>query len=274
MAEDAMLHTEKLALAGRLAASVAHEINNPLEAVANMLYLITLTDTTEEAQRHATNALDELMRISLIAHSMLKFHRQTGTRKVVLLSEVLDTVLALFRAMMQGMDIVLKVEVGAKVPIACMPSEAQQTFANLVENAIEAMQRGGRLLIRLKASRDWRDCRAEGMRVTICDSGTGINRAILRRIFEPFYTTKAETATGLGLWVVTQLVERHKGRLKVWSSQRGELSATVFSVFLPIGDVASAESVMEVTNKMTVKAPRNEDPVGLMQHAFLESRRA
>jgi PAS domain S-box-containing protein len=274
MAEDAMLRTEKLALAGRLAASVAHEINNPLEAVANMLYLITLTDTTEEAQKHAANALDELMRISLIAQSTLKFHRQTGTPKVVLLSEVLDTVLGLFRARMQQMDIVLELELGAEVPIACMPSEAQQIFANLVANAIEAMQRGGRLRIRLKASRDWRDRRVEGMRATICDSGVGINRAMLRRVFEPFYSTKTETGTGLGLWVVTQLVERHKGRVKVWSSQRSELSATVFSVFLPIGDVASAESVMEVTNKMSVKAPQSEAPVSLMQHAVLESRRA
>jgi PAS domain S-box-containing protein len=274
MAEDAMLRAEKLALAGRLAAAVAHEINNPLEAVANMLYLITLTDTTEQAQKHAASALDELMRISLIAQSTLKFHRQTGTPKVVLLSEVLDTVIALFRARMQGMDIALEVEVGPEVPIACMPSEAQQIFANLVANAIEAMQRGGRLRIRLRVARDWRDRRAEGMRVTICDSGTGIDRATLRRIFEPFYTTKAETGTGLGLWVVTQLVERHKGQVRVWSSQRGDVSATVFSVFLPIGDVASAESIMEGAGRASVKGPLSEDPAGLMQDAVLESRRA
>jgi PAS domain S-box-containing protein len=270
LAEEAMLRSEKLAIAGRLAATVAHEINNPLEAVANMLYLITLTETTEEAQRHAAGALDELMRISLIAQSTLKFHRQTGTPKVVLLSEVLGTVVTLFRAKMHSMDIALEVEVGSEVQIACMPSEAQQIFANLLANAIEAMPRGGRLRIRLRASRDWRNHRAEGMRVTICDSGVGIDRAMLRRIFEPFYTTKAETGTGLGLWVVAQLVERHKGRVQVWSSQRGDRGATVFSVFLPIGDVGAAEGAAENENETAAKGPRSEEPAKV----FLESRKA
>ncbi len=273
-AEEAMLRSEKLAVAGRLAATVAHEINNPLEAVANMLYLITLTDTTEEAQKHAANALEELMRISMIAQSTLKFHRQTGAPKVVLLSEVLDTVVALFRAKMQGMDIALEIEAGSEVPIACMPSEAQQIFANLLANAIEAMPRGGRLRIRLKASRDWRDHRAQGMRVTICDSGAGIDRAMLRRIFEPFYTTKAETGTGLGLWVVAQLVERHKGHVQVRSLQRGERGTTVFSVFLPIGDFPSAENLMETAKGVEVKGPQSEDPAGLMPNMLLESRKA
>lgn len=270
LAEDAMLRAEKLAVAGRLAAAVAHEINNPLEAVANMLYLITLTGTTEEAQRHASNALEELMRISLIAQSTLKFHRQTGTPKVILLSEVLETVVALFRAKMQGMDIALEIELGSELPIACMPSEAQQIFVNLLANAIEAMQRGGKLRIRLRISRDWRNRAAGGMRVTICDSGVGIDRAMLRTIFEPFYTTKTETGTGLGLWVVAQLVEKHKGNVQVWSSQRVNSSATVFSVFLPIGDVTSAEGITYSADGAEVKGPRSEDPAS----EFLESRKA
>jgi signal transduction histidine kinase len=175
---------------------------------------------------------------------------------------------------MQGMDIALEIEAGSEVPIACMPSEAQQIFANLLANAIEAMPRGGRLRIRLKASRDWRDHRAQGMRVTICDSGAGIDRAMLRRIFEPFYTTKAETGTGLGLWVVAQLVERHKGHVQVRSLQRGERGTTVFSVFLPIGDFPSAESLMETAKGVEVKGPQSEDPAGLMPNMLLESRKA
>jgi PAS domain S-box-containing protein len=268
--EEAMLRAEKLAVAGRLAATVAHEINNPLEAVANMLYLITLTDSATEAQRHAARALDELMRISLIAQSTLKFHRQTGTPKVVLLSEVLDTVVTLFRARMRGMDIDLEMETGPEVPIACMPSEAQQIFANLLANAMEAMQQGGKLKIRLRASRDWRVPGVEGMRVTICDSGVGIDRAMLRRIFEPFYTTKEGTGTGLGLWVVAQLVEKHNGHVSVWSSQGSDRSATMFSVFLPIGDIAAAEGTATDANGASMKRPQSEAPAGM----FLESRKA
>jgi len=272
-ADEAMLRAEKLAVAGRLAATVAHEINNPLEAVANMLYLITLSETAEEARRLGGSALDELMRISLIAQSTLKFHRQTGSPKVVLLSEVLDTVVTLFRARIGGMGIALKMESGTEVPIACMPTEAQQIFANLLANAIDAMQHGGRLRIRLRASRDWRNHETRGMRVTICDSGAGISRAMLRQIFEPFYTTKSETGTGLGLWVVAQLVERHQGHVQVWSSQSGDRSATVFSVFLPVGDISS-----EKTNALGARAATPkvglERPVASDVNVFLESRKA
>jgi PAS domain S-box-containing protein len=271
--DEAMLRTEKLAVAGRLAATVAHEINNPLEAVANMLYLITLADTTEEARRHAASALDELMRIALIAQSTLKFHRQTGTPKVVLLSEVLQTVVAIYRVRLEGMGVSFTSETGSEVPIACMPSEAQQIFVNLLANAIEAMKRGDRLRIRLRTSRDWRDRKTEGMRVTIYDSGVGIDRTELRRIFEPFYTTKAETGTGLGLWVVKQLVERHKGHVRAWSSQREAQRSTVFSVFLPIGDVAALENEPE-SAKISMKGPQSEELEALLPKALLESRKA
>ena len=149
--EEAMLRAEKLAIAGRLAASVAHEINNPLEAVANMLYLITLSDSAEDAQKHASAAMDELMRVSLIAQSTLKFHRQTGSPKVTVLSDVLNSVLTLFRAQTASSWIFRSMlRIGPEEPIACMPSETQQIFANLVANAIEAMQRNGRLFIRVE----------------------------------------------------------------------------------------------------------------------------
>jgi two-component system CheB/CheR fusion protein len=115
-----------------------------------------------------------------------------------------------------------------------MPSEAQQIFANLMANAIEATPRGGRVVVRLKPSRDWRDRTVPGMRVIFADSGTGVDRATIRRMFEPFFTTKIETGTGLGLWVVAQLVERHSGQIRVYSRQRGGPSGTVFSVFLPL----------------------------------------
>ena len=233
VAEEAMLRAEKLAVAGRLAASVAHEINNPLEAVANLLYLITLSNTAEEAHSHANHALNELLRVSLITQSTLKFHRQHGMPKITMLSEVIEGVVALFRPRLNAAGITVELQATNEVAIACMPSEAQQIFANLLANAIEATTRSGKMVIRLRPSQNWLDRRVQGMRVTICDSGVGMDRVTMRRIFEPFFTTKPETGTGLGMWVVAQLVERHGGNIRVWSTQRFGASGAAFSIFLP-----------------------------------------
>lgn len=242
-AEEAMLRAEKLAVAGRLAASVAHEINNPLEAVTNLLYLITLSRTAEEAHAHARVALDELLRVSMITQSTLKFHRQQGAPKITMLSDVVDGVITMFRPRLNAAGIKVEIRSEQEVAIACMPGEAQQIFTNLISNAIEAMPRPGRLVIRLRSSRDWRDRSRVGMRATVCDSGVGMDRATTRRIFEPFFTTKPETGTGLGMWVVTQLVERHHGSVRVWSTQRPGASGTVFSVFLPTAHPSEARRV-------------------------------
>ncbi len=235
LSEEAMLRAEKLAVAGRLAASVAHEINNPLEAVANLLYLITLAETKEVAHAEAQQALEELMRVSLITQQTLKFHRQSGTPKVTRLSDIVHTVLALFRGRLRTSQIEADVRAADEITISCMAGEVQQIFANLVSNAIDAMSQGGRLIVRLRPSSDWRDGKVHGMRITFCDSGTGMDGATMQRIFEPFFTTKADTGTGLGLWVVAQLVERHRGHVRVWSTQRADAGATAISVFLPLG---------------------------------------
>jgi len=244
-ADEAMLRAEKLAVVGRLAASVAHEINNPLAAVANLLYLITLTDTTETGHAYARQALDELMRVSLITQQTLKFHRQTGTPKRTKLSELIEAVLTLFRGKTVAAGISVEVRPESEASILCLPSETQQIFANLMSNAVEAMPQGGRLVIRLQPSRDWRDRKMAGMRVTFCDSGVGMNRATMRCIFEPFFTTKTETGTGLGMWVVAQLLERQRGHVRLWSTQRKGQSGTAFSVFLPFGEVPAARVVSE-----------------------------
>jgi PAS domain S-box-containing protein len=256
-AADALLRAEKLAVVGRLAASVAHEINNPLEGVANMLYLITISDSVEQARQHASSALDELMRVSLVAQSTLKFHRETGSPKVTLLSEVLDSVLSMFRAKLKTMDIVVDLKTDSETPIACMPSEIQQIFVNLVANAIEAMEMNGRIVIRIRPSRDWRNGQMRGMRVTICDTGGGMERSSRSHIFEPFYTTKPETGTGLGLWVVAQLVERHKGSIHVWSSRRPDASGTAFSIFIP-EDCSAGSRKSEEDASIPIKRPEAE----------------
>jgi two-component system CheB/CheR fusion protein len=173
------------------------------------------------------------MRVSLVAQSTLKFHRETGSPRITLLSEVLDSVLTMFRGKLQTMGVVVTVDAEREFPIACMPSETQQIFANFIANSIEAMQPKGRIAIRLRPSRDWRNAEVRGMRVTICDNGAGISRASLCHIFEPFFTTKPETGTGLGLWVVAELVERQSGSVHVRSSQKRGANGTVFSIFLP-----------------------------------------
>lgn len=239
--EDALMRAEKLAIAGRLAASIAHEINNPLEAVSNLLFLIGMADTADTAQEHARAAMDQLMRVSMITQQTLKFHRQTGMPKAVRLSEILESVLTLFRSKMADADITLDVRSEHEIDVLCMPSETQQIFANLVANAIDAMPRGGRLVIRLRTSRDWRDGKTQGMRVTFFDSGVGMDRATMRRIFEPFFTTKTETGTGLGLWVVAQLVERRHGDVRAWGWQRAAGCGTAISVFLPLGDAVATD---------------------------------
>ncbi|MGB6193456.1 MAG: PAS domain-containing protein, partial [Terracidiphilus sp.] len=155
--EESMLQAEKLAVAGRLAAAVAHEINNPLESVTNLLFLVTLSKTPEEAHEHAHTALDELLRVSLITQSTLKFHRQPGAPTSTMLSEVVEGVIQMYRARLHASEITVDVKTSDEVAIACMPTEAQQIFANLVANSIDAMSRKGRLLIRLRASRDWRN---------------------------------------------------------------------------------------------------------------------
>src|SRR5258708_1815630 len=134
--EQAMLRAEKLAVAGRLAASVAHEINNPLEAIANLLYLITMTPSPEETHAHAQRALEELMRVSLVTQSTLKIHRQAGPPKITMLSEILESVLILFRPRLLAGEIGVELRAEHEVAIACMPSEAQQIFANLMSNAM------------------------------------------------------------------------------------------------------------------------------------------
>jgi PAS domain S-box-containing protein len=243
--EESMLRAEKLAVAGRLAASVAHEINNPMEAVSNLLYLITLTETIEDAHSKARHALEELMRAAHITHQTLKFHRQDGKPKPAKLSELVRAVLTLFRGRLQATQIEVEVRTGQETMVPCMPSEIQQIFANLVSNAIDAMPRSGRLVVKLHHSHDWRDRRKAGMRVTFCDSGTGMDRTTMRRMFEPFFTTKTETGTGLGMWVVTQLVERHHGQVRAWSTQRTGHSGTAFSVFLPFGDQLKSDPPAE-----------------------------
>lgn len=233
-AEAGLLRTEKLAAAGRLAASIAHEINNPLEAVANLLYLIAQADDLNTARHQAQWALTEIMRVSRITQQTLKFHRQSESARTIRLSEVINDVLELFQGRLAGSNITIERRYEDDPEMECLVGDLRQVFANLVANALDAMNGSGRLTIRIRQSHDWRTRRTPGMRITIRDSGCGMDRHTRRRIYEPFFTTKKESGTGLGLWVTTEIIERQHGDLRVWSSQAPGRSGTAFSLFLPL----------------------------------------
>lgn len=231
-AELALLQSEKLAIAGRLAASIAHEINNPLEAVTNLCYLARATSTSEESARYIAMAEEELSRIAQITSQTLRFHRQQTAATDTDLAELAGSVLALYEQKLTERGIRWRLEVKPVAPLRCYAGEIRQVLANLVGNAIDAMPGGGTLRVSVRCLNDPKTA-APAVRISVADTGHGIPGETRRRIFEPFYTTKGELGTGLGLWVSLTLLEKHRGRLMVRSSTAPGRSGTVFSIVLP-----------------------------------------
>jgi PAS domain S-box-containing protein len=232
-AEEALIRQEKLALAGRLAAAIAHEINNPLQAVTNLVSLISTGADLEQARQFASLAQAELSRVSHIVTQTLAFYRQPAETKANDLAEIIDSVLALMQPKIAKANIEVIRELDLSQPLVCAAGEIRQILANIIANAVEAMPTGGKLRIRLRAVSDWRGHTGQGIRVTIADTGPGIPAEIRERIFEPFFTTKDTVGTGLGLWVTAQLMQKCAGRIAVFSSTRPPRSGTVFSLFFP-----------------------------------------
>ncbi len=244
--EEALRRSEKLAATGRLAASIAHEINNPLEAVTNLLYLLqNQLSLDAEAASYAEMAQHELARVSQITQQTLRFYRQSTQPTLVRICEVLDSVLTLYRGRLYAAQIEVVRRYDDTAELFCFSGEMRQFFANLVGNAIDAMSRGGRLIISVRKSRDWSQDRVAGVRIVIADTGCGMTEDVRQHIFEPFFTTKELTGTGLGLWVSAGIIEKHRGRVRVHSrvaassgiaSQSGtpvSPSGTVFMIFFP-----------------------------------------
>jgi two-component system CheB/CheR fusion protein len=232
--EAALIQAEKLAIASRLAASIAHEINNPLEAITNLLYLASTGDDAAVAKSYAAQALEEIGRVSHITQQTLKFYRQATAPSSVQIAEILDSLLVLFNGKFLFNNIQIHRQYREGPPLLCLAGDLRQIFANIIVNAIDAMASGGSLTFRVSTSFDWRDRERFGIRTTIVDTGIGMNTETLGRIYEPFFTTKNETGTGLGMWVSSQLVERLQGDLRVWSTTRPGRSGTAFSLFLPV----------------------------------------
>jgi signal transduction histidine kinase len=232
-AEAALVQSEKLAAVGRLAASISHEINNPLEAVTNLLYLIRAEDELpDRTKTYLLLAERELARVSQIAGQTLRFHRQSTNPTSVTAEELLDSVVALYQGRLLNARINLLFEHRGATAINCYEGDIRQVLNNLVGNAIDSMRTGGRLIVRTHDSVCWHDGR-RGIRITIADTGYGMSPEVRQRIFEAFYTTKGLGGTGLGLWISKGIVEKHQGRLSVRSSNRPPHTGTVFSLFLP-----------------------------------------
>ena len=237
--ESALRQNEKLAAAGRLAASIAHEINNPLESLTNLLYLISTSPTLEQVREYVRTAEQEMIRVSSMVTQTLRFYRQTTRPIEVAMADVLDVVLAINQPRFAHANIEVIRQYRTEEKLLAYDGELRHLFANLIGNAFDAIRRGGRIVVRLRESSDKAGTR--GLRVTIADTGHGMDRATVDRIFQPFFSTKGNTGTGLGLWIVDSITRRHGGTIRV-RSRTGRNSGTAFSVFLPFEYVGKNEN--------------------------------
>lgn len=240
--QEVLRRTEKLAATGRLAASIAHEINNPLEAVTNCLYLIAQTGLDPVGRRYVEMAQQELERVIHITTQTLRFYRQNSRPVKTDIHELLETVLTLWEGKVRSFGITVERRCNPIPRIVAYDGEVRQVLANLVSNAVDAMQSGGgRLILHTASAVDWRSG-APGVAISIADTGYGMDSETLDRIFEPFFSTKGHTGTGLGLWVSREIVEKHHGTLYVRSRAQQQKSGTVFRLFLPLEPPATTQT--------------------------------
>ena len=232
--ESALRQSEKLAAVGRLAASIAHEINNPLEAVTNLLYLARESDDMAEVRGYVVQAEEELRRASQITSQSLRFYKQSSRPVAVRPTALLDSVLDLYQGKLTNANIRVERRERMCESIVCLESEIRQVLSNLVRNAIDAMSSsgGGRLIIRSREASEWRSG-SRGVLITVADTGSGMSPGTLKSIYTAFFTTKGIGGTGLGLWVSSEIVTRHQGRLGVRSRQSDAGNWTVFELYLP-----------------------------------------
>ncbi len=232
-AERALRMTERLASVGRLAATVAHEINNPLEAVTNLVYLAKDRALRDEVREFLGHAEEELDRISHLTKQTLGFYRETKSASAIRVGALLAPLVAVFAPRSRNKGVEICPEILDDPEIYAIPGEIRQVLANLLSNSIDAVRNGGRIRVRISGAKSENGQRASGLRITVADSGSGIPAAVRERIFEPFFTTKKDVGTGLGLWVCKSIVDNHHGTIRVKSSTAPRNSWTVFSVVLP-----------------------------------------
>ena len=238
-AEQALRRSEQLGAAGRLAASIAHEINNPLEAVTNLLFLAKMDQAMPSNSKTLLEMADkELQRLSHIAARSLKFYRQRTAPTLTSMEELLESVIFFHETTIKSRSIDLNRRYRKAPQVFCFPGEVQQVITNLLGNALDAVEPHGRMMVSVRPAHDHGG--NEGVVVTIADDGCGMSEEMLGRLFQPFATTKGEEGTGLGLWVSKGILDKHRARVAVRSKQG---LGTVFRIFLPVNAAAEPERV-------------------------------
>lgn len=244
-AEVALIISEKLASVARMSAVIAHEINNPLAAVTELLYLAQTVDgTPNEVLEYLKTADGELKRIAHITRQTLGFYRELNDPTSFRLSSLLDSVLDLLQSKVRAKHAIVENQCDPQVQVTAVYGELRQVFSNLLVNSLDAIRENGRVTLRASASKDT-DTATDLIRVVVADDGRGISAENLPKIFEPFFTTKGTIGNGLGLWVSKQIIEKHGGAVQVRSRTKGQHQGTTFAVVLP----ARADPVDGISNR-------------------------
>jgi PAS domain S-box-containing protein len=225
--------SERLASVGRLAATIAHEINNPLEAATNLVYLAKDRAISHDQRDFLAATEEELARISHLTKQTLGFYRETKEAEPIRISLILDQLISVFAARTRNKSVDIRREIRGDPEVYAVVDEIRQLITNLLSNSIDAVTRGGQIRLRVSPATEWNRNGRSGVRLTVADSGSGIPKAVRSELFEPFFTTKKEVGTGLGLWLSKGIVERHHGSIRVKSRSEPGNGWTVFSVFLP-----------------------------------------
>jgi PAS domain S-box-containing protein len=245
--QDALIANEKLAVAGRLAATIAHEIHNPLDSVSNLLYLMRNGASPEESNQFMDMAEQELTRVTQISRAMLGLYRESKAPVVVDLKEMLQEILLLLERRLTDLRVTVSTDIPKPITVAAFPAELRQVFTNLITNAAEAAAPGGEIRVSIRPQAATVDEAGKtipgGATVTIADNGAGVQEDIQPYLFQPFFTTKGEHGTGLGLWVSRGIINKHGGTIFLESDTSDAAHGTVVSVFLATNPIIDAGGV-------------------------------
>ena len=246
LGEEALRKAEKLAAAGRMAATIAHEINNPLEAVTNLLYLLDQSVLSPTARERLKLLRAELDRVVHITKQTLEFYREGSKAAPIELSESMEDAIKLFASKAESRGVRIETDYRTRATVNAYPGELRQVFSNLIINALEAGATA--IKVRMSPAVDVHRAPRRGVRVIFADNGAGIPANAKSKLFKPFVTTKAEKGTGLGLWVTKGIIQKHEGWIRVLSSTNAARRGTSFCIFLPEANKRSSTSLRDSGN--------------------------